>query len=94
MQPAIYIFAFYFPDIYIFATGAEPFDEDLQPLTVGHNYKHYFRLKDIKNVHELLEEIIGEAFPLLLYPIVRVNITKRMSVGLVCCRVVMQTKKK
>lgn len=94
MKPAIYIFAFYFPDIYIFATGAEPFDEDLHPLTVGGNYRHYFRVKDIENVHELLQDIIGEAFPLLLYPIVHVNITKRMSVGLVCCRVVMQTRKK
>lgn len=93
MQPAIYIFAFYFPDIYIFATGAEPFDEDLHPLTVGDNSRHYFRLKDIGNVHQLLQEIIGEAFPLLLYCIVHVNITKRMSVGLVCYHVVMQMMK-
>lgn len=89
-----YIFAFYFPDIYIFATGAETFDEDLHPLTVGDNYRHYLRLKDSANVHELLQEIIGEAFALLLHPIVHVNIPKRMSVGLVCCRVVMQTMKK
>ncbi|XP_056910307.1 complement factor B-like isoform X1 [Takifugu flavidus] len=47
-------------DIYIFATGVEPFDEDLQPLTVGDNDKHYFRIKDIRNVHELLQEIIDD----------------------------------
>lgn len=94
MQPVVYISAFYLPDIYIFATGAEPFDEDLHPLTVGANFKHYFRLKDIENVPALLHEIIGEAFPVLLYPIAHVNITMRMSVGLLCCCVLMQTMKK
>lgn len=54
-------FAFDFTDIYIFATGADPFDEDLYPLTTGTNSRHYFRLKNLAYVHELFDEIIGEA---------------------------------
>lgn len=54
-------FAFDFTDIYIFATGANPFDEDLYPLTTGTNSMHYFRVKDIADLHDVFDEIIGEA---------------------------------
>uniref|UniRef100_A0A672GWK0 Complement factor b, like n=1 Tax=Salarias fasciatus TaxID=181472 RepID=A0A672GWK0_SALFA len=48
-------------DIYIFAIGAQIFDDDLQPLVVGKEGKHYFRMKDIKNLQETFDEIIGES---------------------------------
>lgn len=60
-HPVTCHFAFDFPDIYIFGTGADPFDEDLYPLTTGSNSKHYFRLKDMNSIPELLDEIIGGA---------------------------------
>ncbi|XP_035522774.1 complement factor B-like [Morone saxatilis] len=47
-------------DIYVFAIGAEIFDDDLQPLTAGTGGKHYFRLKDIENLQETFDEIIDE----------------------------------
>ncbi|XP_029957250.1 complement factor B-like [Salarias fasciatus] len=47
-------------DIYIFAIGAQIFDDDLQPLVVGKEGKHYFRMKDIKNLQETFDEIIDE----------------------------------
>uniref|UniRef100_A0A8C4EHG7 C3/C5 convertase n=1 Tax=Dicentrarchus labrax TaxID=13489 RepID=A0A8C4EHG7_DICLA len=47
-------------DIYMFAIGAEIFDDDLQPLTVGTGGKHYFRLRDIENLQETFDEIIDE----------------------------------
>ncbi|XP_053296809.1 complement factor B [Pleuronectes platessa] len=49
-----------FLDIYIFAIGAEIYDEDLQPLTAGIGLQHYFRLKDIKNLQKTFDEIIDE----------------------------------
>ncbi|XP_040006908.1 complement factor B-like [Xiphias gladius] len=49
-----------FLDIYIFAIGAELFDDDLQPLTAGTGGQHYFRMKDIKNLQETFDEIIDE----------------------------------
>ncbi|XP_035522771.1 complement factor B-like, partial [Morone saxatilis] len=47
-------------DIYMFAIGADIFDDDLQPLTAGTGGKHYFRLKDIENLQETFDEIIDE----------------------------------
>ncbi|KAF3706517.1 Complement factor B [Channa argus] len=49
-------------DIYIFAIGAEIFDDDLQPLIVpaGTSDRHYFRMKDIKDLQETFDEIIDE----------------------------------
>ncbi|XP_040907276.1 complement factor B-like [Toxotes jaculatrix] len=49
-----------FLDIYIFAIGAELFDDDLQPLTAGTGGQHYFRMKDIENLQETFDEIIDE----------------------------------
>ncbi|XP_060941709.1 complement factor B-like [Limanda limanda] len=49
-----------FLDIYIFAIGAEIYDDDLQPLTAGLGGRHYFRLKDIENLQETFDEIIDE----------------------------------
>ncbi|XP_013858625.1 complement factor B [Austrofundulus limnaeus] len=45
-------------DIYIFAIGADLFDDDLQPLTVGTGGSHYFRLND-KDLREAFDTIIG-----------------------------------
>lgn len=61
MHPATCHFAFDFTDIYIFATGADPFDEDLYPLTTGTNSKHYFRLRHLFDLNALFDNIIGEA---------------------------------
>ncbi|XP_042354606.1 complement factor B-like [Plectropomus leopardus] len=47
-------------DIYIFAIGAEIFDEDLQPLTAGTGGEHYFRLQEISNLQETFDDIIDE----------------------------------
>ncbi|XP_073336042.1 complement factor B-like [Pagrus major] len=47
-------------DIYIFAIGEELFDEDLKPLTAGIGDKHYFRMKDVENLHETFDSIIDE----------------------------------
>ncbi|XP_045896050.1 complement factor B-like [Micropterus dolomieu] len=47
-------------DIYVFAIGAEIFDDDLQPLTVGVGGKHYFRMKDIQNLQQTFDDIIDE----------------------------------
>lgn len=48
-------------DIYIFAIGAEIFDDDLQPLTVGTGGQHYFRMKEIKQLQQTFDEIIGKS---------------------------------
>ncbi|XP_044079271.1 complement factor B-like isoform X2 [Siniperca chuatsi] len=47
-------------DIYMFAIGAEIFDDDLMPLTAGTGGQHYFRMKDINNLQETFDEIIDE----------------------------------
>uniref|UniRef100_A0A8C2WWZ8 C3/C5 convertase n=1 Tax=Cyclopterus lumpus TaxID=8103 RepID=A0A8C2WWZ8_CYCLU len=47
-------------DIYIFAIGAEIFDDDLQRLTAGTGGSHYFRLKDITHLEETFDDIIGK----------------------------------
>ncbi|XP_029304139.1 complement factor B-like isoform X1 [Cottoperca gobio] len=47
-------------DIYIFAIGAELFDDDLLPLTAGTGGQHYFRMKDIQNLQETFDAIIDE----------------------------------
>lgn len=47
-------------DIYIFGIGIEIFDDDLQPLTVGTGGRHYFRLKDIDNLEETFDKMIGK----------------------------------
>lgn len=49
-------------DIYVFAIGAEIYDDDLKPLTVGTDGKHYFRMKnEIGNLEETFDNIIGKA---------------------------------
>ncbi|XP_037605565.1 complement factor B-like [Sebastes umbrosus] len=45
-------------DIYIFAIGAEIFDDDLQPLVAGTGGQHYFRMKNITNLQETFDDII------------------------------------
>ncbi|KAI3373649.1 hypothetical protein L3Q82_022239 [Scortum barcoo] len=47
-------------DIYVFAIGAEIFDDDLQPLALGTGGKHYFRMKDIEDLQDTFEEMIDE----------------------------------
>ncbi|XP_077402407.1 complement factor B-like isoform X2 [Vanacampus margaritifer] len=47
-------------DIYVFATGADIFDADLKPLVAGTGGKHYFRLKDIKELQKTFDVIIDE----------------------------------
>ncbi|KAK2828628.1 hypothetical protein Q5P01_019662 [Channa striata] len=49
-------------DVYVFAVGADVFDNDLQPLTVpaGSTDRHFFRMKDITNLQETFDEIIDE----------------------------------
>ncbi|XP_017273663.1 complement factor B-like [Kryptolebias marmoratus] len=49
-----------FLDIYVFAIGADIFDDDLHPLTVGTGGDHYFRMKDIKELRKTFDEIIDE----------------------------------
>ncbi|XP_061595766.1 complement factor b, like [Cololabis saira] len=48
-------------DIYVFAIGADIFDDDLRPLTAGTGGKHYFRMKDITGLQETFDEIIDES---------------------------------
>uniref|UniRef100_A0A1A8CQQ0 C3/C5 convertase n=1 Tax=Nothobranchius kadleci TaxID=1051664 RepID=A0A1A8CQQ0_NOTKA len=50
-----------FLDIYVFAIGANIFDDDLQPLTLGTGEKHYFRMKDITELGETFDKIIDES---------------------------------
>ncbi|XP_041808468.1 complement factor B-like [Chelmon rostratus] len=47
-------------DIYIFGIGAEIYDDDLLPLTVGTDGQHYFRMRHIENLQETLDDIIDE----------------------------------
>ncbi|KAK5917975.1 hypothetical protein CgunFtcFv8_002781 [Champsocephalus gunnari] len=47
-------------DIYIFATGNNIFDEDLQPLVTGLGPKHYFRIKAFDDLQETFDQIIDE----------------------------------
>ncbi|XP_070773244.1 complement factor B-like [Enoplosus armatus] len=47
-------------DIFVFAIGAEPFDDDLQPLTTRTGGQHYFRMKDITNLQDIFDDIIDE----------------------------------
>ncbi|XP_068600166.1 complement factor B-like [Brachionichthys hirsutus] len=46
-------------DIYIFAIGAEIFEDDLRALTVGAKGKHYFKLQ-IKDLSQTFDEMIDE----------------------------------
>uniref|UniRef100_A0AAQ5Z4B3 Complement factor B n=1 Tax=Amphiprion ocellaris TaxID=80972 RepID=A0AAQ5Z4B3_AMPOC len=48
-------------DIYVFAIGTVIFDDDLHPLTVGKDGKHYFRMRDIENLQDTFDEIIGKS---------------------------------
>ncbi|KAM6907154.1 complement factor B-like [Xenentodon cancila] len=48
-------------DIYIFAIGADIFDDDLRPLTAGTGGQHYFRMKDIEELQETFDKIIDES---------------------------------
>ncbi|TKS82993.1 Complement factor B [Collichthys lucidus] len=46
-------------DVYVFAIGAETFDDDLQSFTVGKTEeKHFFKVKDIENLYETFDDII------------------------------------
>ncbi|XP_069577993.1 complement factor B-like [Brachyistius frenatus] len=47
-------------DIYVFAIGAEIFDDDLQPLTAGTGGQHYFRLNNIESLQDTFDKIIDE----------------------------------
>ncbi|XP_037544243.1 complement factor B [Nematolebias whitei] len=49
-----------FLDIYVFAIGADIFDDDLHPLTVGKGGDHYFRMKDIQELGETFDKIIDQ----------------------------------
>ncbi|XP_068187285.1 complement factor B-like [Antennarius striatus] len=46
-------------DIYIFAVGAEIYESDLRPLTVGTQGQHYFKLQ-IKDLNQTFDEMIDE----------------------------------
>ncbi|XP_038129941.1 complement factor B-like [Cyprinodon tularosa] len=48
-------------DIYVFAIGADIFDEDLQPLTTGTGGEHYFRMKKLVELQETFDKIIDES---------------------------------
>ncbi|MEQ2293626.1 hypothetical protein AMECASPLE_035517 [Ameca splendens] len=48
-------------DIYVFAIGADIFDEDLQPLTAGTGGKHYFKMPKMDNLKETFDSIIDES---------------------------------
>ncbi|KAK5858480.1 hypothetical protein PBY51_002615 [Eleginops maclovinus] len=48
-------------DIYIFAIGKDIFDDDLQPLVTGLGGRHYFRMKEIRELQETFDEIIDES---------------------------------
>uniref|UniRef100_A0A671VFM5 C3/C5 convertase n=1 Tax=Sparus aurata TaxID=8175 RepID=A0A671VFM5_SPAAU len=43
-----------------FVVCVKIFDEDLRPLTAGEDGKHYFRMKDITDLHETFDDIINE----------------------------------
>ncbi|KAJ0062056.1 hypothetical protein NL108_015258 [Boleophthalmus pectinirostris] len=48
-------------DIYIFGIGAQIYDANLMKLTVGpEKQRHYFRLKNEEELHEIFNEIINE----------------------------------
>ncbi|XP_061818458.1 complement factor B-like [Nerophis lumbriciformis] len=47
-------------DIYIFAIGAQIFDDDLLPLVVGTGGDHYFRMNTIRTLQKTFDEIIDE----------------------------------
>ncbi|XP_056140546.1 complement factor B-like isoform X2 [Lampris incognitus] len=47
-------------DVYIFALGAEPYDETLKPLAVGADGEHYFRLENLNNLDYTFDQIIDE----------------------------------
>lgn len=47
-------------DIYIFAIGTDILDTELMSLTAGNDGRHYFRMKDITNLNETFDEIIGK----------------------------------
>ncbi|XP_061154620.1 complement factor B-like [Syngnathus typhle] len=49
-----------FLDIYIFAIGAQIFDDDLEPLVTGTGGNHYFRLQNIKQLQKTFDDIIDE----------------------------------
>lgn len=53
------------PDIYIFGIGAEIYSSDLKPLTAGTGGNHFFVMKDITNLQETFDEIIGMVSPTL-----------------------------
>ncbi|XP_056264192.1 complement factor B isoform X2 [Pseudoliparis swirei] len=47
-------------DVYVFAIGAEIFDDDLQRLAVGTGGTHYFRMKKISHLEDTFDQIIDE----------------------------------
>lgn len=57
------------PDIYIFGIGAEIYDSDLKPLTAGTGGSHFFKMKDITNLQETFDEIIGMMSSTLTSPL-------------------------
>ncbi|XP_008330978.1 complement factor B-like [Cynoglossus semilaevis] len=49
-------------DIYVFAIGAEIYDDDLLRLTTGNGGPHYFRLNDVdKKLNQTFDEMIDES---------------------------------
>lgn len=57
------------PDIYIFGIGAEIYESDLKPLTAGTGGNHFFKMKDINNLQETFDEIIGTLSPTPTLPL-------------------------
>lgn len=57
------------PDIYIFGIGAEIYESDLKPLTAGTGGDHFFKMRDITNLQETFDEIIGMLPPTLTSPL-------------------------
>lgn len=56
------LLCFIVSDIYVFAIGAEIYDDDLLRLTTGNGGPHYFRLNDVdKKLNQTFDEMIGKA---------------------------------
>lgn len=48
-------------DVYVFAIGAETFDDDLKSFTVGKaEEKHFFKVKGIDKMYDAFDDIIGK----------------------------------
>ena len=49
----------YVLEVYIFAVGEKIYESDLQPLTVGEQGRHFFRIQK-EDLEDMFEEIFGK----------------------------------